>query len=247
MAPKRTINNAFYDSLHELWHEGISHPIALLRAENTLRNPWIASILGKRFEKKCKILDIGCGGGLLTSALAKQGHEVFGIDPSASSIEIAKGRAAHVNYTVGNGQQLPFEGHSFDAVCAMDLLEHVENPEKIISEASRVLKEGGLFFFHTFNRTLLSWLFAVKGVEWCVANTPKQMHLYRLFLKPKEVTQICSGYGLNVEKMMGVSPDMKSFPFWKMLFTRKVYPDFRFVFTPSLKMGYSGYASRLKT
>jgi 2-polyprenyl-6-hydroxyphenyl methylase / 3-demethylubiquinone-9 3-methyltransferase len=244
MEKKRTVNNAFYETLHELWLEGNAHPVALLRAENRLRNPWILNILEKRFERKCKVLDIGCGGGHLTNTLAKQGHDVYGIDLSASSLEIAKKGSSLVHYELGRAESLSFPDRSFDVVCAMDLLEHIEEPEKVIAEAARVLEHNGLFFFHTFNRTFLSWLLAVQGVKWCIQNTPPSLHLYRLFIKPAEMRTFCSRHGLEIEAIIGVIPDSKSAAFWKMLFTRKVSDDFRFVFTPSLRTGYSGYARK---
>jgi 2-polyprenyl-6-hydroxyphenyl methylase/3-demethylubiquinone-9 3-methyltransferase len=127
----------------------------------------------------------------------------------------------------------------------MDLLEHVEKPFQVIQEASRVLKKGGLFFFHTFNRNLLSYLMVIKGVEWCFSNTPANMHVYPLFLKPKELSHMCINHHLLVEKLIGVSPDMKNSSFWKMVFKRKVDQNFRFIFTNSLKTGYSGYAVKI--
>ncbi len=247
MEKRNRVNNAFYDTLHTLWHEGAAHPIALLRAENALRNPWIGRVLENRQTQKCKVLDIGCGGGLLTNALAKQGHQVYGIDSSLASLQIAREKDATstVHYERADATALPFLDHSFDAVCAMDLLEHVEDPMQVITEASRVLRKGGLFFFHTFNRNLLSWLIVIKGVEWCIRNTPSDMHLYRCFIKPREVTTMCQKNHLKVEKMCGVVPDVKTVAFWKMLLTRDVPQNFRFIFSPSLKTGYSGYAVKL--
>jgi 2-polyprenyl-6-hydroxyphenyl methylase / 3-demethylubiquinone-9 3-methyltransferase len=241
----KAINNDFYESLNDLWHEGEDHPAALLRAENAARNPWISSLIAERYPKGCTILDVGCGGGLLTNTLAAKGHEVYGIDLSPSSLRSAAQRDAtgRVSYRQAAAENLPFEKDSFDVVCAMDLLEHVERPEQVIAEASRVLKRGGLFFFHTFNPTLLSWLLVIKGVEWFVRNTPPAMHLYRLFLKPESVSELCSLHHIKVEKMVGLLPDVKSYAFWRMLITRRVSPHFRFVFSSSLKVGYSGYGS----
>lgn len=241
MATKSRVNNAFYDQLETLWLAGTSHPVALLRAENALRNPWIASKLPL---PNSKVLDIGCGGGLLTNALAERGHTVVGIDLSSKSLEIAKQSDAtkSVSYLEASADNLPFEDHSFDAVCAMDLLEHVENPAKVIEEASRVLKKGGLFFFHTFNRNWLSWLIIIKGVEWCVRNTPPNMHQYGYFLTPEEVTHLCTQSHMKIENIVGVVPQMNA-AFWKMLLTREVSANFRFKFTQSLKTGYSGYAT----
>lgn len=241
------INNAFYDDLQDMWNDSHDHPIALLRAENALRNPWIAKVIEEKFGKACSVLDVGCGGGFLTNYLAKKGHHVSGIDLSEKSLTIAKkgDSTKSVQYKLASAYELPFADESFDVVCAMDLLEHVEKPELVIKEASRVLKKGGLFFFHTFNRNLLSYLVVIKGVEWCFSNTPSNMHVYPLFIKPNELSAMCSRNQMNVEALIGLNPDYKRSSFWKMVFKRKVDSKFRFVFTPSLKTSYSGFAQKL--
>lgn len=241
------INNAFYDDLNQMWYGSLDHPIALLRAENNLRNPWIADILHKTFTYPCKVLDIGCGGGFLSNELARRGHLVHGIDLSEKSLEIATktDSTKSVQYQRASGYELPYPDSIFDAVCAMDLLEHVENPAQVIAEAARVLKKDGLFFFHTFNRNFLSYFMVIKGVEWCFSNTPKNMHVYPLFIKPKELATICENHGLFIKKIVGCRPDFSQSAFWKMLFTRKVQEDFRFIFTSSPRTGYTGYSVKL--
>ena len=248
-AGPETINNAFYNELHDGWYEATNHPVALLRAENSVRNPWIASEIRERLKKKIALLDVGCGAGLLTNALALEGHAVTGIDLSEQSLEVARKRDASgkVRYVKANAYELPFPDASFDAVCAMDVLEHVEQPERLIAEASRALKKGGLFFFHTFNRNFLSYVVIIKGVEWCVQNAPKNMHVYPLFIKPKELRALCEGHQLRVERMFGLRPKL-SWPFFQMLLTRRVSPRFAFRFSKGLATGYCGLASkRLKT
>ncbi|HSX03830.1 MAG TPA: bifunctional 2-polyprenyl-6-hydroxyphenol methylase/3-demethylubiquinol 3-O-methyltransferase UbiG [Rhabdochlamydiaceae bacterium] len=241
------INNAFYDDLDEMWNDSHDHPIALLRAENALRNPWIEKVVNEKFGRSCSILDIGCGGGFLTNYLAKKGHRVSGVDLSEKSLSIAKksDTTQSAEYFLASAYELPFPEESFDVVSAMDLLEHVEKPELVIKEASRVLKKGGLFFFHTFNRNWTSYFIVIKGVEWCFSNTPRNMHIYPLFLKPKELEAMCNEHQMNVEKFLGLRPDFNSVSFWKMVFTRKVDTQFRFIFTPSLKTSYSGYAQKV--
>lgn len=241
------INNAFYDDLGEMWTESSDHPVALLRAENALRNPWIQIVLARKFSHPCKVLDVGCGGGYLTNFLAKKGHLVSGVDLSEQSLIIAKKNdtTTSVDYHRASAYELPFADATFDAVSAMDLLEHVEQPAQVVKEASRVLKKGGLFFFHTFNRNLLSYFMIIKGVEWCFSNTPKNMHVYPLFIKPEELKAICENHKLQVDEIKGVRPDFSQGAFWKMVLTKKVAEDFRFVFTSSLKTGYSGFASRI--
>ncbi|MBS0652162.1 MAG: 3-demethylubiquinone-9 3-O-methyltransferase [Verrucomicrobia bacterium] len=240
------INNAFYDDLNDAWYEEDCHPIALLRAENAVRNPWILKTLKDYGKKSCRILDIGCGGGLLSNELARAGHVVTGIDLSQSSLDQAKKRdvSKSVEYIYCNAEKIPFEDETFDVVCAMDFLEHVESPETIIQEASRLLKPGGLFFFHTFNRNFLSYLLVIKCVEWLVPNVPRNMHVYNLFIRPDELKSMCLKSGLHMRSIQGLMPDMKSAGFWKSFVKRKVSSDFRFAFTPSIKVGFVGFACK---
>lgn len=243
---KLPINNAFYDELDAMWYESQDHPIALLRAENALRNPWIEKVIQDKIGQNCSVLDVGCGGGFLTNYLAQKGYTVSGVDLSKKSLEIAQKNdpTQSVQYHFASAYELPFDEGTFDVVSAMDLLEHVEKPELVIQEASRVLKKGGLFFFHTFNRNWLSYLIVIKGVEWCFSNHPANMHVYPLFLKPAEVEEMCHRYKLHIGEFIGLRPDFKIGSFWKMIFARKVDPNFRFVFTPSLKTSYSGFAQK---
>jgi 2-polyprenyl-6-hydroxyphenyl methylase/3-demethylubiquinone-9 3-methyltransferase len=137
---------------------------------------------------------------------------------------------------------LPFPDHSFDVICAMDFLEHIEMPAQIIKEAARLLKPGGLFFFHTFNRNWLSWLLVIKGVEWCMPNTPANMHVYSYFIKPSELQKWCETSGMKCIEMKGFSPRVASKAFWKSVVSRKIEKGFEFKFSSSLQTGYLGIA-----
>lgn len=243
-AQSKRVNNAFYEDLGEGWYEDHAHPIALLRAENLTRNPWIVQKIHSLIGPSKAILDIGCGAGFLTNALALAGHHVTGIDTSAKSLQIAQQRdtTRSVHYLQADAFSLPFPNQSFDVVCAMDFLEHVEMPGQIVREAARLLRPNGLFFFHTFNRNPLSWLIVIKGVEWCIPNTPENMHIYSYFIKPKELCQWCEEAGLLVKELRGLTPRLFSFPFWKSLAQRKVDKRLEFRFTTSLATGYLGCA-----
>ncbi|MBS0604200.1 MAG: 3-demethylubiquinone-9 3-O-methyltransferase [Verrucomicrobia bacterium] len=238
------VNNAFYEGLGDSWYEDDVHPIALLRAENATRNPWIQERIRSILGPSRDILDIGCGAGFLTNALASEGHRVTGIDLSAKSLSVAEKRdtSKTVRYMQLDAFALPFPEQSFDVICAMDFLEHVEMPGQIVREAARLLRPNGLFFFHTFNRNLLSWLVVIKGVEWCVPNTPSNMHVYSYFIKPSELKNWCEESGMALREMRGLSPRFSSKAFWKSLFTRKVDKDLQFRFSTSLSTGYLGIA-----
>jgi 2-polyprenyl-6-hydroxyphenyl methylase/3-demethylubiquinone-9 3-methyltransferase len=241
-----TVNNDVYETLGERWYSAEDDPIALLRAESRLRNPWIASEIARALGARAgDVLDIGCGGGFLSNYLGSLGHRVTGLDASEGALAIARryDQTGLVRYQQADALKLPFDDASFDAVCAMDFLEHVEDPGQVIAEAARVLKPSGLFFFHTFNRTVLSWLIVIKGVEWFVRNTPRNLHVSRLFLKPAEVRSACEKHGLVAIEMQGMRP-MLGIPFWRMLFTRRVPADFSFTFTRSTGLGFSGMARK---
>lgn len=267
-----SVNNAFYDTLGDRWYDAYDDPVALLRAEGKLKNPWVmerirASLYGSReirdiggtgdtVGRPGRILDIGCGAGFLANALAAQGHQVTGIDMSSGSLKVARAksgaalssqshgsRARHAQYRVADAYRLPFRDAAFDAVSALDFLEHVTEPERVIAEAARVLKPGGLFFFHTFNRNRLAWLIVIKGLEWFVRNTPDHMHVLPLFIKPKELEGYCIKAGMQPMEMTGIRPALGR-PFWQMLATRRVPKDFAFRLTPSLNISYLGYARK---
>lgn len=240
------INNDFYQDLGEGWYTADDHPIALLRSENATRAPWVDREITQHVGTRATVLDVGCGAGFLSNYLALQGHEVTGIDISSSSLEVAKlhDKTARVKYLYGNAYELPFDNGSFDVVCAMDILEHIDKPFRLIQEASRVLRPGGLFFFHTFNRTWMSNLIVIKGVDWFVPNAPKNMHVYDLFIKPDELRLMCEKASMNVEAIFGFMPTVRSLAFWKLLFTRKIAKDFSFNFVKSISTGYCGFASK---
>jgi 2-polyprenyl-6-hydroxyphenyl methylase / 3-demethylubiquinone-9 3-methyltransferase len=240
----RPVNNTIYDSLGDRWYSADDDPIALLRAEARSRNPWVSARIATRVGAAARVLDVGCGAGFLANELAAEGHDVTGIDASHEALAVAArhdptGRA---RYVAGDALALPFPAQSFDVVCAMDFLEHVEEPSRVVEEAARVLRPGGLFFFHTFNRNPLAWLVVIKGVEWFVKNTPRDMHVLRLFVKPEELRAACRDHGLEVSELHGSVPDVLSGAFWRMLATGRVADDFRFRFTRSAPVGYTGFA-----
>lgn len=240
------VNNDIYSTLGDRWYDADDDPVALLRAEARLRNAWVLDEVQRRFgQRPVRVLDIGCGAGFLTNPLAVAGHDVTGVDASTEALDVAARHdsTGKVRYATGDATALTLPDAAFDVVCAMDLLEHVTEPERVVEEATRVLRPGGLFFFHTFDRTWLSWLIVIKGVEWFVRNTPRDMHVLHLFVRPDELRGWIERRGLTVREIRGTRPVLDG-AFAKMLLTRRVPQSFRFCFTSSTKMGYTGFASR---
>jgi 2-polyprenyl-6-hydroxyphenyl methylase/3-demethylubiquinone-9 3-methyltransferase len=241
------VDNEVYHRLGDRWYEAWDDPIALLRAESRLRNPWILRELRESFGSGAapRVLDLGCGAGFLSGYLAGCGLSVTGVDRSAESLAVASARdlTRTARYVQGEVTRLPFEDASFDAVCAMDLLEHVEDPALVIREASRVLAPGGLFFFHTFNRNLLSWLLVIQAVRWLVRNTPPNLHVLHLFIKPAELRSYCDRAGLEPREFRGVRPRVNT-PFFRSFLSGTIDPGLEFEFCRSLSTGYSGIACK---
>jgi 2-polyprenyl-6-hydroxyphenyl methylase/3-demethylubiquinone-9 3-methyltransferase len=243
----RAIDNAWYADLGERWYGADDTPIALLRAEARHRNPWVADEIVRLLgPAACRVLDLGCGAGFLANHLALGGHRVTGIDTTPENLAVAHTHdtTGTVTYELGDACALRFADASFDVVCAMDLLEHVTEPERLVAEASRVLRPGGLFFFHTFNRTRRAHWIVIKGVEWFVKNTPNNLHVIELFRTPDELAAMCDRAGLAIHTLRGVRPRV-GWPLWRMLLTGRIGDDFAFAFTRSLAIGYAGYARRL--
>ncbi len=240
--PSRTVDNSIYDRLGERWYRADDDPIALLRAESRFRNPWIIEHL--RAAGARDVLDVGCGGGFLANPLSAAGFRVTGLDQSAEALGVAAryDRSDAVRYVVGDGYRLPFDDGSFDAVAAMDFLEHVEEPGRVIAEAARVLRPGGQFFFYTFNRNPLSHLIVIKGVEWRVRNTPPDLHVIDLFITPAEMRAHLADAGLVADPLRGVRPRVFTRAFGWLLLTGKVRDDFAFTFTSGLALSYMGRA-----
>lgn len=240
------INNEIYNLLGDRWYTAYDDPVALLRAETKIKWPWVVQkikeIHGTNL-KTLRVLDIGCGAGFLSNQLAAQGLKVFGVDVSEESLAVARrfDLTATVTYKNADAYALPFANQSMDIVTAMDFLEHVEDPERVIAEAARVLRPGGLFFFHTFNRNWLSHLLVIKVVEFLVKNTPRHMHVIELFITPKEMQSYCQKNGMSVLEITGLKPCFSTITI-KGLLKRTVPENFQFELTRSLKLSYLGVA-----
>lgn len=245
MFQKETINNELYKSLGEKWYHGDDY-IGLLRSEAKTRNPWIITHLQNYYQNKIKILDIGCGGGLLSNELSNEGYEVTGVDIHEEVLQVARhyNQTKNVKYIQANALKLPFENESFDAICAMDFLEHVEDYQQALREGVRALKKNGLFFFHTFNRNLFSKIFVIKGMEWFVQRTPKNLHVYHLFIKPNELINSFSKLNCQLKELNGLNPKLFSKSFLNLITKGIVDQNFKFQINSSLLTGYIGYVKK---
>lgn len=243
------INNEFYNDYGEKWYTANDDPVALLRAESKAMFPWVLENIQDHFPLgDIEILDLGCGAGFLSNSLALRDYKVTGIDLSPQSLDVA---AKHdstksVTYKVADAYQLPFSNESFEVVTAMDFLEHVEHPEKVIAEISRVLKPGGIFIFHTFNRNPMSNLIAIKLVEKLIKKTPKHMHNVKLFITPDEMEDYCVKNRMTMEHMIGIRPVFSSIPFKN--YVQGIVPEkIQFKLTHSIMLSYLGVAIKQRS
>lgn len=156
------------------------------------------------------LLDVGCGGGFLAEEFARAGLSVTGVDPAPESIQAAQAHAAaaglSIAYRTSPGESLPFANGAFDLVACCDVLEHVDDLGRVISEIARVLKPGGLFFFDTINRTFESKVAMIWVMqEWrATAFAPPNAHVWEKFIKPKELAALFEQYGLAQRELRGI-------------------------------------------
>lgn len=174
---------------------------------NPLRLDWIESALSLTGKK---VLDVGCGGGLLSESMAARGAQVTGIDLSEKPLGVARlhlfESGLNVDYQLISAEAMA-EAHpgEFDAVTCLEMLEHVPDPASIVAACARLVKPGGYVFFSTLNRNPKSYLFAVVGAEYILNLLPRGTHDYAKFIKPAELSRQCRNAGLAVEEIRGMS------------------------------------------
>lgn len=177
-----------------------------LHQVNPLRLNYIKS---KTDLKGQKILDIGCGGGILSESLAVEGAMVTGIDLNKSLIEVANLHQLEANlnihYQCTSAETLAASASGeFDIICCLEMLEHVPNPASIISAANKLIKPGGQLFFSTLNRNLKAYLFAILGAEYLLKILPKKTHDYEKFIKPSELSAWLLAENITPREMKGI-------------------------------------------
>ena len=154
------------------------------------------------------VLDIGCGGGILSEPLSRLGADVLGIDPAAGNIEIARAHAeetgAPATYRAVTAEDLAAEGARFDVVCAMEVVEHVIDPAAFVATACSMVKPGGLFFAATLNRTAKSFALAIVGAEYVLRWVAPGTHQWEKFVTPVELEDAIVAAGLDLYALAGV-------------------------------------------
>ena len=161
--------------------------------------------------QKINILDIGCGGGLLSEPMSRLGANVTGIDASDKNIKIAKLHAKknklNINYFCSSPEKLKIK-KKFDVILNMEIIEHVEDINFFIKSCSKLLKKNGLMFVATLNKTLKSYVFAIIGAEYVLKWLPIGTHDWEKFVKPEDLKNILSRNNLKIEKIDGMNFDI---------------------------------------
>ncbi len=203
-------NLKIYDQIGDFWW----NPNNPLYQFNPIRFEYFNEVIGDL--RGLKVLDVGCGGGLLSEEFAKKGAEVIGIDISGNSINVARKHALesnlNIDYKVCSAESITINDNTFDVVTCADCLEHVDNLEKVIKEISRVIKINGKFCYLTMNRTIIS-----RVVNWVVENYLKGQfkflkisgsnldnHDWKKFIKPEQLYQLMHKYDMKNIKTKGI-------------------------------------------
>ena len=253
------IDNGLYNKPGDIWWDENTILYLLKLSVNPCRFAYYLNVYKNKLSRdpvNKTALDIGCGGGILAEEFAAAGFSVTGIDPSENSLHTAREHAKlsklSIDYQKGTGENLKFADNSFDVVYCCDVLEHVRDLPKCIAEISRVLKPGGVFFYDTFNRNPLTKLIVIKiWQEWkSTAFMPPNLHVYEMFIKPKELEQLMLRNGMGQITMRGMSPNVSPLKMISMLRKRakgeltyaQLGSRFRLKESNDLTVGYKGYA-----
>ena len=205
----------FSDLAHRWWDpESEFRPLHQI---NPLRLNWIdglATLSGK------KVLDVGCGGGILSDSMARKGAQVTGIDLSSKALKVAQLHAleagtANVQYREVSAEALAGEAPaSFDVVTCMEMLEHVPDPASVVKACSQLVKPGGWVFFSTLNRNPKSFLFAIVGAEYLLQLLPKGTHEYAKMIRPSELAAYSRQAGLELTQTRGMEYNPLTRRYW---------------------------------
>ncbi len=205
----------FSDLAHRWWDmDGEFRPLHQI---NPLRLEWINEIgplSGRR------VLDVGCGGGILADAMARKGADVLGIDLASKALKVAElhaieAQTPNVLYREISAEDLAAEAAgTFDVVTCMEMLEHVPDPSSVVKACSTLVKPGGHVFFSTINRNAKAFLFAVIGAEYVLNMLPRGTHYYAKFIRPSELSQFARAAGLVQGAMRGLEYNPLTQHYW---------------------------------
>ena len=205
----------FSDLAHRWWD--LESEFRPLHQINPLRLGWIQShapLQGKR------VLDIGCGGGILADAMARGGAQVLGIDLATKALKVAQLHALEagtqgVDYREISVEALAQEEPAgFDVVTCMEMLEHVPDPSSVVRACATLVKPGGHVFFSTINRNTKAFLFAIVGAEYVLNLLPRGTHEYAKFIKPSELAAYCRSTGLGLSQTRGMEYNPLTRNYW---------------------------------
>lgn len=190
-----------FDRVAQLWWDPAGK-MGMLHVINPLRSQFLfdhVNVQGK------KVVDVGCGGGILTETLAKNGALAVGIDQSSFTLDIARQHAEKsaltIDYRLMTAEQLAAqEAGTFDAVTCLEMLEHVPDPAAVIRSCAQLLKPGGQVVFSTINRTFKAWLFAIIGGEYILRILPRGTHQYEKLIRPDELRAWAQAAGLTFQR-----------------------------------------------
>lgn len=207
---------AYYERLARTWwdHHGPLWPIHTL---NTLRVRYLERHIAAHFQigvrdrarfTGLRVLDIGCGGGVLSEALARLGAEVTGVDVAERNIRVARHHAAasglDIDYRLASVEELAARGECFDVVLNMEVVEHVADPGTFMAACSVMVRPGGMMFIATINRNPLSWLTVILGAEYLLRWLPCGTHHWRKLRRPQEIEALLARGRLQVIDRAGV-------------------------------------------
>jgi len=196
----------FSDLAHRWWDtESEFRPLHQI---NPLRLNWIQTLVPL---SRKKVVDIGCGGGILSDAMARQGAQVLGIDLAVKSLKVAQLHALEAGTQGVQYQEISAESLAsqqagqFDVVTCMEMLEHVPDPAAVVKACAQLVKPGGWVFFSTLNRSPKSFLFAIVGAEYVLNLLPRGTHEYGRLIKPSELADWVRDGGLELAQMKGMT------------------------------------------